>query len=263
MECLCLCCRCSWKGKPCKNITEDFTTSLTEFGLCHTFNFRKPALFATGAGIEWNMPFYVAWPFHSKSEIVGTFPSPFFQDLQMAWVCCSMWRCMSTWRDLTLMQESRSEGVFHRVLFSSKLYEQVEVRKTHNNKKEILNNNQVCSGKIHCFLQFLGFCWQVHLHDQEEMPNMEEQGCVAAAGTHTLVAVAKKQVNWWSMRKLFCQCATFLPFYCGLWFNISTPFADIKSPWSFWRLWRLESQTNQRMSTAVQDRVDCGKMQLS
>ena len=35
--------RCKWHGKTC-NITKDFKTTLTDLGVCYTFNYDHPPL---------------------------------------------------------------------------------------------------------------------------------------------------------------------------------------------------------------------------
>ena len=43
-------CRCTWHGNPCDKET-DFVTTLTDLGVCYTFNMKEPALEVTEPGL--------------------------------------------------------------------------------------------------------------------------------------------------------------------------------------------------------------------
>ncbi len=43
-------CRCLWQGTPC-NMTEQFTTILTDFGMCYTFNDKHSSLQVSKPGL--------------------------------------------------------------------------------------------------------------------------------------------------------------------------------------------------------------------
>ena len=45
--------RCKWNGKTC-NITKDFKTTLTDLGVCYTFNYDHPPLSVKEPGDNYN-----------------------------------------------------------------------------------------------------------------------------------------------------------------------------------------------------------------
>ena len=55
-----LLCSCSWKGEPC-NINRDFVTTLTDTGVCYTFNSGENAdpLLVMESGNDIDLPLYL------------------------------------------------------------------------------------------------------------------------------------------------------------------------------------------------------------
>ena len=41
--------RCTWNGRPC-NINQDFKTTITDLGVCYTFNYHRPSLIVREPG---------------------------------------------------------------------------------------------------------------------------------------------------------------------------------------------------------------------
>ena len=48
-QCSNWCFRCTWQGKPC-NMTQHFSTILTDLGVCFIFNYQKPILSVLESG---------------------------------------------------------------------------------------------------------------------------------------------------------------------------------------------------------------------
>ena len=92
--------RCTWNGRPC-NISLDFKTILTEFGVCYTFNYENPPLSVRESGmISFHIhSFTMCFPF--------TIGLLFFQDPTMHLDFYWMWSSMRSWEVHRLMLVSR------------------------------------------------------------------------------------------------------------------------------------------------------------